>query len=266
MRKDHRPYFVKNLQNRYVKWYTDRYLRPQFRHFGKSPAMVRPWHVNVFGYSIEVGDYATIIASPNANVHFVSWAQADLEDLAAIIDGSDNRLDARAKTEARAKGQGLIRLGDYVLVCPGVRIQAATEITIGNGVMFAQGAYITDADWHGIYDRCMPVGGTAPVKICDNAWIGDHAIVCKGVTIGENSVVGAGSVVARDVPANCIVAGNPAVKIKDLDPKKPVRGREAMFENHDELHKMLNAADREAHEDNSFLGWLRYLLFPKSGD
>jgi acetyltransferase-like isoleucine patch superfamily enzyme len=266
VRKDHRPYFVKKLQNQYVKWYTDRYLRPQFRHLGKSPALIRPWHVQVFGYSVEVGDYATIIAEPHSNVHFVSWAQADLEDLAAIMDGSDKRVDAKAKEEARALGQGLIKLGDYVLVCPGVRIQAATRITIGNGVMFAQGAYVTDADWHGIYDRCMPVGSTAPVAIGDNAWIGDHAIVCKGVTIGENSIIGAGSVVRRDVPANSIAAGNPCQVVKELDPERVVKGREAMFANHEELQKMLSAADKDAHDQNTLWGWLRYLLFPRYGD
>ena len=266
MRKDHRPYIVKSLQNRFVKWYTDNRLRPQFRRLGKSPAMVRPWHVQVFGYSVEVGDYATIIAEPHSNVHFVSWAQADLEDLASIMEGGEQRLDAKAKEEARALGQGLIKLGDYVLVCPGVRIQAATRITIGDGVMFAQGAYVTDADWHGIHDRCMPVGRTAPVHIGDNAWIGDHAIVCKGVTIGENSVVGAGAVVVKDVPPNTIVAGNPAVKVRDLDPDVPIKGRDAMFANHDELQRMLTAADRDAHSGNTLLSWLRYVFFPKFGD
>jgi acetyltransferase-like isoleucine patch superfamily enzyme len=49
-----------------------------------------------------------------------------------------------------------------------------------------------------------------PVHIGDNVWLGDHATVLKGVTIGDNSVVAARAVVTRDVPANVIVAGNPA--------------------------------------------------------
>jgi acetyltransferase-like isoleucine patch superfamily enzyme len=52
------------------------------------------------------------------------------------------------------------------------------------------------------------------------AWIGDSAIVCKGVRVGENSIVGAGAVVTKDVPPNVIVAGNPARVVKKLDPKK----------------------------------------------
>lgn len=57
----------------------------------------------------------------------------------------------------------------------------------------------------------------APVKIGDNVWIGGNVTICPGVTIGENSVIGAGSVVLRDVPANCIAAGNPCRVIRKID-------------------------------------------------
>ena len=96
---------------------------------------------------------------------------------------------------------------------------AADQITIGDACMFAHGAYISDADWHGIYDRSEPVGKTKPVVLKDNVWIGDSAIVCKGVTIGENSIIGAGAVVTKDVPPNCVFAGNPAKLVKVLDEK-----------------------------------------------
>ena len=54
----------------------------------------------------------------------------------------------------------------------------------------------------------------APIIIGENVWIGSHVRICKGVTIGDNSVVAANSVVTKDVPANCIVAGNPAKIVK----------------------------------------------------
>ena len=63
-------------------------------------------------------------------------------------------------------------------------------------------------------------GGSAPIVLERGAWIGDSAIVCKGVRIGENSIVGAGAVVTKDVPPNVIVAGNPARVVKKLDPEK----------------------------------------------
>ena len=55
-----------------------------------------------------------------------------------------------------------------------------------------------------------------PVRIEDNVWIGGGAILLPGVTVGDNSVIGAGAVVTRDVPANTVVAGNPARVIREL--------------------------------------------------
>lgn len=55
---------------------------------------------------------------------------------------------------------------------------------------------------------------SAPIKICDKAWIGFNSIILKGVTIGEGAIVGAGSVVTKDVLPYSIVAGNPAKFIK----------------------------------------------------
>jgi acetyltransferase-like isoleucine patch superfamily enzyme len=57
---------------------------------------------------------------------------------------------------------------------------------------------------------------TAPVKIADNVWVGMNAVILKGVTLGENSVVAAGSVVTKSVPPNMVVAGNPAVIVRQL--------------------------------------------------
>lgn len=63
---------------------------------------------------------------------------------------------------------------------------------------------------------------TAPVRIEDNVWIGGNVTICPGITIDENSVVGAGSVVIHDIPANSIAAGNPA----------RINGSESRFPNH----------------------------------
>lgn len=56
-----------------------------------------------------------------------------------------------------------------------------------------------------------------PIRVNDNAWIGGGSILLPGVTIGENSVIGAGSVVNRSIPANCVAAGNPCKIIRRLD-------------------------------------------------
>lgn len=57
-----------------------------------------------------------------------------------------------------------------------------------------------------------------PIVIGDNVWLGGGVIVCPGVTIGENTVVGAGAVVVRDLPANVVAAGNPARVVKAVEP------------------------------------------------
>ncbi len=119
--------------------------------------------------------------------------------------------------------EGKISIGNNVLIMNGVRISSASEISIGDNCMLANYCYIMDSDWHDIYDRSKMVGKSEPVVLENNVWIGDSAIICKGVKIGENSVIGAGSVVTCDIPANVIAAGNPARVVEKLDPEKIVK-------------------------------------------
>ena len=98
-------------------------------------------------------------------------------------------------------------------------ITAQQRVEIGEYVLIGSGCMITDTDFHSLDpgERARGEGGTArPVVIRDHAFIGARSILLKGVTVGENSVIGAGSVVTRDVPANEVWAGNPAVKIREL--------------------------------------------------
>jgi serine acetyltransferase len=104
------------------------------------------------------------------------------------------------------------------------------------------------------------------VVLGENVWIGDSAIVCKGVTIGENSVVGAGAVVASDFPANVIVAGNPARIIKELDPERALTRREDLLKDGDALDRQIDDLDRYLLSSNSWLRWLRSLINPQQGD
>ena len=118
---------------------------------------------------------------------------------------------------------GVIEIGDYVLISPGVRIMAADKVLIGNSCMFGHGACITDADWHGIYDRTKVVGDPKPVVLEENLWVGEDAMICKGVKIGANSIivkgieignnviVGALTLINKNIPDNSFVKGNPMV-------------------------------------------------------
>ena len=126
--------------------------------------------------------------------------------------------------------------------------------------MFGHGAYITDSDWHGIYDRTEVVGSPKEVVLEKNVWIGDSAIVCKGVTIGENSIIGAGSVVTKDVPKNSVYAGNPAKLVKELDEGEFVN-RESFFSDPKKLADDFDMLDRYTLAKNSTFSWIKSLIF-----
>ena len=98
---------------------------------------------------------------------------------------------------------------------------AYQKIEIGEDVYIGGNCYIYDTDFHSLRkeDRMKNPDThieTKPVYIADGVWLGASVIVLKGVTIGENSVVGAGSVVTKDIPPNQVWAGNPARYIKDI--------------------------------------------------
>ena len=95
----------------------------------------------------------------------------------------------------------------------GTRIWAAKSVEIGNNVRCGANTFITDSDAHTDDSRA---GKDAPVVIEDNVWLGAGVMVLKGVHIGRNSVIGAGSVVTHDIPANVVAAGNPCKVIKEL--------------------------------------------------
>lgn len=107
---------------------------------------------------------------------------------------------------------GLLKIGNNCGFS-GVSIWCFNQIVIGNHVRVGANALIMDGDAHFEDSRVMP---PAPIFIKDNVWIGANAVIKKGVTIGENSIVGLNSVVTHDVPANCVVAGNPCRIIKYL--------------------------------------------------
>ncbi len=103
----------------------------------------------------------------------------------------------------------------------GGSICVAERVTIGNNVAIGANSVIVDTDFHPINPQMRLThpqeGKTAPIVIEDNVFIGMNCLILKGVTIGENSVIGAGSVVSRSIPPHSIAAGNPAILIKKLE-------------------------------------------------
>ncbi|HKS04626.1 MAG TPA: acyltransferase [Chthoniobacterales bacterium] len=128
---------------------------------------------------------------------------------------------------------GQCTVGDFTLL-NGALIMAEEKIEIGSHCLVSWNVGIADSDFHPLEpaqrlidsqalapyfkDRPpRPKLKTAPVKLCDNVWIGMNAVILKGVTIGENSVVAAGAVVTKSVGPNVVVAGNPATVVKEFD-------------------------------------------------
>jgi acetyltransferase-like isoleucine patch superfamily enzyme len=128
--------------------------------------------------------------------------------------GDDVKIGTFVEIQKGAKIGSRCKISSHSFICEGVTLE--DEVFVGHNVTFtndrypratANGKLQTDADW-----ACV----TTLVK--RGASIGSGAVLLCGITVGENALIGAGSVVVRDVPANTVVAGNPARVVKSLLP------------------------------------------------
>jgi acetyltransferase-like isoleucine patch superfamily enzyme len=115
-----------------------------------------------------------------------------------------------------------IRVGNRVGISGG-SICAAKLIEIGDDTLIGANVTIADTDFHSLHSMFRnvhehPSVGIAEVRIGRGVFIGTNAIVLKGVNIGDRAVIGAGSVVTRDIPADCVAAGNPCRVVRVLNP------------------------------------------------
>jgi acetyltransferase-like isoleucine patch superfamily enzyme len=220
--------------------YAKRYVIPQLDAAGPGWKFINPQYLHVNGPRIRIGSHIHTMATRDRPISLTTYPDP-------------------AQTSR-------ITLGSYCIILPGVRLTAATEIRAGNNCMFATNCYLSDADWHDHYDRTSAPGKTAGIELGDNVWIGDSALVCKGVHVGDNSIVGAGAVVTRDVPPNTVVAGNPARPVKELDPSQPIKRRQDLFENGENYQEFLERYDRFMLQGNTVKRWLRSRLWPSNED
>ncbi len=115
--------------------------------------------------------------------------------------------------------ESVVEFGDDVQVNNNAYIKSeGPGIRIGPRALIGSFVQIFDSDFHEL-DPSRRRGGTprmAPVELGENVFIGDHALILKGVTIGRDSVIGAGSVVTASVPEGVVAAGNPAKVVRQL--------------------------------------------------
>lgn len=127
--------------------------------------------------------------------------------------GDDSKIGTFVEIQKGAKIGNRCKISSHTFICEGVTLE--DEVFVGHNVVFTNDLYPratnengelqTDADW-----ECIPT------LVKRGASIGSGAVLLCGITVGENAIIGAGSVVTKDVPPNTVVVGNPARIIKSL--------------------------------------------------
>lgn len=188
------PVFVKFIAFIVINL-TTQYIVKQLKKCGNNPTILFP--VTSFGLKyIEVGN------------NFAAYSRLRIE---AYSEHLINKYNPS------------ITIGDNVRIGYDCHIGCVHKIVIGHNVLIASKVFISDHS-HGETDidslmlppNSRRVVSKGPVIIEDNVWIGEGVAILPNVTIGRNSIIGANAVVTKDVPANCVVAGNPAKVIKKI--------------------------------------------------
>lgn len=109
-------------------------------------------------------------------------------------------------------------IGNYTYINFNLVVVDDGEVWIGDHVMIAPNVTIT-ATGHPAAPKLREKGMqfSIPVRIGNNVWIGSGAIILPGVTVGDNAIIGAGSIVTKDIPANVIAVGNPCRVLREID-------------------------------------------------
>jgi acetyltransferase-like isoleucine patch superfamily enzyme len=120
-----------------------------------------------------------------------------------------------------APGQARVRIGSGTFLNIATMVAAVELVEIGDHCMFANGCFITDGN-HRFDDPEKPVpwqgfDTEGPTRVGDDVWCGAHVVITSGVTVGERCVIGANSVVTRDLPPRSIAAGAPAKVLREVE-------------------------------------------------
>jgi maltose O-acetyltransferase len=128
--------------------------------------------------------------------------------------GERVRLDSTvAKLEMVVLPGGHLEVGNNVFVNYGSSLVSSKHVKIGDDVLIGTHVMVMDCDFHRVEDKSWDTTGE-PIVLEDRVWLGNRSIVLKGVTVGHDAVVAAGSVVTKNVPPRTVVAGVPAKVVR----------------------------------------------------
>ena len=168
----------------------------------------------------------TRLIFPNARiVRFPIYIRG--RSLMKIGDGLTTGVNVRLDAFAPGKKAHVLIVGKHVQINDSVHIAAIESVVIGDHVLIASRVFISDHN-HGYYQSQDDLSGpeippvdrplsSRPVRIGNRVWLGEQVCILPGVTVGDGAIVGANSVVTRDIPENTIAAGNPARVIRVFD-------------------------------------------------
>jgi acetyltransferase-like isoleucine patch superfamily enzyme len=147
------------------------------------------------------------------------WGAPLINNRGRLLIGDRVRLASTVSTLQLGVGpEGILEIGDRVLINHGCSIGATKLVRIGERCNIGSEVILMDNAFHQLDpERRNEQPPAAPVILEPNVWLAARVIVLPGVTIGENSAIGAGSVVTRDIPANVLAAGVPAKVIRSLN-------------------------------------------------
>jgi acetyltransferase-like isoleucine patch superfamily enzyme len=170
---------------------------------------------------VEFGDDVRLIGRPIVSI--ANGSQIIIGSRSSLC--SDSRYTALGVNHPvilrTLRHEAFIRIGEDVGIS-GATICAAKEVNIGNKVLIGANVTITDTDFHSLkpsnrrYNISPTDISASAVSIAENVFVGAGVYILKGVSIGSNSVIGAGSIVVNDIPDNVIAAGNPAKVLGSL--------------------------------------------------
>lgn len=144
------------------------------------------------------------------------WGKPSVQNDGTMTIGDRVRLVSTVATlELVTFPGGHLEIGENVFINYGSSLVSATHVKIGNDVLIGTHVMVMDTDFHRVDDKSWDTSGK-PVTVEERAWLGNRSIILKGVTIGHDSVVAAGSVVTQDVPPRTIVAGVPAKVVRSI--------------------------------------------------